>query len=145
MKTTYTKSRPETIFQLLTFTFDPFFNVKWGYLTTKTLCLLWFSIITDSKVGDNRCGSGLVFTSVVRKRTQKQILDREMDTETIGVVLHLFSETLNLLRKWLFKRYSFKIIILFLLILNACSLDKLLGYSVILWYYLPARCKCIPC
>ena len=24
MKTTYTKSRPETIFQLLTFTFDPF-------------------------------------------------------------------------------------------------------------------------
>ena len=33
MKMTYTKSRPETIFQLLTFTFDPFFNVKWGYLT----------------------------------------------------------------------------------------------------------------
>ena len=40
VKTTYTKSRPETIFQLLTFTFDPFFNVKWGYLTTKALCLL---------------------------------------------------------------------------------------------------------
>ena len=34
------KSRPETHFQLLTFTFDPFFNVKWGYLTTKALCLL---------------------------------------------------------------------------------------------------------
>ena len=28
VKTTCTKSRPETIFQLLTFTFDPFFNVK---------------------------------------------------------------------------------------------------------------------
>ena len=37
VKTTYMKSRPETIFQLLTFTF---FNVKWGYLTTKALCLL---------------------------------------------------------------------------------------------------------
>ena len=32
VKTTYTKSRPETIFQLLTFTFDPFFNVKWVIL-----------------------------------------------------------------------------------------------------------------
>ena len=40
VKTTYTKSRPKTIFQLLTFTFDPFFNVKCGYLTTKALCLL---------------------------------------------------------------------------------------------------------
>ena len=39
VKTTYRKSRPETIFQLLTFTFNPFFNVKWGYLTTKALCL----------------------------------------------------------------------------------------------------------
>ena len=27
-------------FQLLTFTFEPFFNVKWGYLTTKALYLL---------------------------------------------------------------------------------------------------------
>ena len=62
MKTTYTKSRPETIFQLLTFTFDPFFNVKWGYLTTKALYLLYFSIITDSKAGDSRCGSGLVYS-----------------------------------------------------------------------------------
>ena len=35
VKTTSTKSRSETIFQLLTFTFDPFFNVKWGYLTTR--------------------------------------------------------------------------------------------------------------
>ena len=35
------KSRPETLLlQLLTFTFDPFFNVKWGYLTTKALYLL---------------------------------------------------------------------------------------------------------
>ena len=40
VKMTYTKSRPETIFKLLTFTFDPFFNVVWGYLTTKALCLL---------------------------------------------------------------------------------------------------------
>ena len=34
------KSRSETLFQLLTFTFDPFFNVKWGYLTTKASYLL---------------------------------------------------------------------------------------------------------
>ena len=34
VKTTYTKSRPETLFQLLTFTFDPFFDVMWAYLTT---------------------------------------------------------------------------------------------------------------
>ena len=41
VKMTYTKSRPETIFQLLTLPFDPFFNVKWGYLTTKvTGCLM---------------------------------------------------------------------------------------------------------
>ena len=32
MKMTYTKSRPETIFQLLTFIVDLFFNVKWGIL-----------------------------------------------------------------------------------------------------------------
>ena len=30
VKTTYAKSRPETIFQMLTFTFDPFFTVKVG-------------------------------------------------------------------------------------------------------------------
>ena len=40
VKTTYTKSKPETLFQLLTFTFNPFINVKWGYLTTKALYLL---------------------------------------------------------------------------------------------------------
>ena len=40
LKTTHTKSRSETIFQLVTFTFDPFFNVKWGYRTTKALCLI---------------------------------------------------------------------------------------------------------
>ena len=34
------KSRPETLFQLLTFTFDLFFNVKSGYLTTKALYFL---------------------------------------------------------------------------------------------------------
>ena len=34
------KSRPETLFQSLTFNFDPFFNVKWGCLTTKALYLL---------------------------------------------------------------------------------------------------------
>ena len=28
------------LFQLLNFTFDLFFNVKWGYLTTKALYLL---------------------------------------------------------------------------------------------------------
>ena len=55
---------PDTLFQLLTFTFDPFFNVKWGYITTKALYLLWFSIITYSKVGDNRCSSGLVFLQI---------------------------------------------------------------------------------
>ena len=40
VKKTNLNSRPETLFQLLTFTFDPFFNVKWGYLTTKSLYLL---------------------------------------------------------------------------------------------------------
>ena len=34
------KSWLETLCQLLTFTFDPSFNVKWGYLTTKALYLL---------------------------------------------------------------------------------------------------------
>ena len=37
MKTTYRKSWPETLFQLLTFTFDPFFNVKWVILLPLTL------------------------------------------------------------------------------------------------------------
>ena len=60
------KSRPKTLFQLLTFTFDPFFNVKWGYLTAKALYLFWFSIITDSKVGDNHSGCGLVFSVAVQ-------------------------------------------------------------------------------
>ena len=40
VKTTKRKSMPETLFQLLTFTFDPFFNVKSGYLTTKPLYFL---------------------------------------------------------------------------------------------------------
>ena len=62
MTTTYRKSWPETLFQLLNFTFDPSFNVKWGYLTTKALYLLEFSIITDPKAGDNCCGSGVVAT-----------------------------------------------------------------------------------
>ena len=56
-ETTKRKSWPETLFQLLTFTFDPFFNIKWGYVTTKALYLLLFSIITDFKVGDNRCAA----------------------------------------------------------------------------------------
>ena len=60
VKTTYRKSWPETLFQLLTFNFDLFFNVKWGYLHTKTLYLIQFSIITDPKAGDNCCGSGFV-------------------------------------------------------------------------------------
>ena len=29
--------------------FDPFFNVKWGHLTTKALYLPYFSYITDPK------------------------------------------------------------------------------------------------
>ena len=40
VKTSDRKSWPETLFQLLTFTFDPFFNVKLGYLITKALYLL---------------------------------------------------------------------------------------------------------
>ena len=32
MKTTHRKSWPETLFQLLTCSFDPFFNVKWVIL-----------------------------------------------------------------------------------------------------------------
>ena len=61
MKITYTKSRPETIFQLLTFTFDPFFNVKWGYLTTKALCLFSSSLFLILRWEIiNFCGSGLV-------------------------------------------------------------------------------------
>ena len=59
MKVTYRKSWPEALFQLLTFTFDYFFNVKRDYLTTTALYLLYFSIITDP--GDNHCSSGLVF------------------------------------------------------------------------------------
>ena len=31
----FRKSWPETLLQLLTLTFDPFFNIKWGYFTTK--------------------------------------------------------------------------------------------------------------
>ena len=61
MKTTCKKSWSETLFQLLTVTFDNFFNVKWGYLTAKALNLLWFSIITNHKAGDNCCSSGLVY------------------------------------------------------------------------------------
>ena len=60
VKTSYRKSWPETLFLLLTFTFDPFLNVKWGYLTTKALYLLYFSIITDPQAGDSRCSSCLV-------------------------------------------------------------------------------------
>ena len=59
---TYSKSRPETILKLLTFTFDPFFNVKWGYLISKALNL---SIFTDSMAGDNCCGSGFVCTKML--------------------------------------------------------------------------------
>ena len=40
VKTTYTTSWPGTILKLLTFTFDPFFNVKWGHLTSEALNLL---------------------------------------------------------------------------------------------------------
>ena len=64
VKTTYTKSRPETILKLLIFTFEHYFNVKWGHLTSKALNLLSFSIFTDSKAGDNCCGSGLVIFEI---------------------------------------------------------------------------------
>ena len=37
VKTTERKPWLETLFQSLTFTFDPFFIVKLGYLTTKAL------------------------------------------------------------------------------------------------------------
>ena len=68
MKTTCRKSWAGNLFQLLNLTFDPCFNVMWGYPTTKAFHLLYFSIITDSKAGDNRCGSGLVYykTSDIR-------------------------------------------------------------------------------
>ena len=39
VKTNYGKSWPGNLFQLLTLTFDPFFNVKWGHLSTKALYL----------------------------------------------------------------------------------------------------------
>ena len=40
VKTTYRKSWPGNLFQLLTVIFDPFFSVKWDHLTTKALYLL---------------------------------------------------------------------------------------------------------
>ena len=49
----YRKSWPGNLFQLLTLTFDPFFSVKWGHLTTKALYLPYFSYITDPKAQDN--------------------------------------------------------------------------------------------
>ena len=60
MKTTYRKSRPGNLFQLLILTFELFFSVNWGHLTTKALYLPWFLYMTDPKAGDNRCSSGLV-------------------------------------------------------------------------------------
>ena len=59
MKTTYRKSWPGNLFQFPDF--DPFFSVKWGHLTTRALYLHYFSYITEPKVGDNCCGSALVF------------------------------------------------------------------------------------
>ena len=38
--TPYWKLSPGTLFQMLNLTVDPFFNVKWGHLTTKTLQIL---------------------------------------------------------------------------------------------------------
>ena len=65
VKTTYRKSRAGNLFQWLTLTFDPFFSVKWGNLTTKALYLPQCSYFTDPKVGDNYCSSGLVFSLYV--------------------------------------------------------------------------------
>ena len=60
MKTAFRKSWPETLFLLLNMSFDPFFNIKWGHLTTKALYPLQFSIMADPKAGDNHCGSNLI-------------------------------------------------------------------------------------
>ena len=47
VKTTYRKSWPGNLFQLLTLTFDLFFSVKWDNLTTKALYLPYFCNITE--------------------------------------------------------------------------------------------------
>ena len=60
VKTTYRKSCLGNLFQLLTLSFDLFFSVKWGHLTTKDLYLPLFSIITDPKAGDSHCSSSLI-------------------------------------------------------------------------------------
>ena len=75
VETTYTKSTLETIFQLLTFTFDPFINVKSGYLTTKALCLILFSIITDSKAEITAVAVALFFILFLLGQLQKCGLD----------------------------------------------------------------------
>ena len=53
----YRKLWPGNLFQLLTFTLDPFFSVNFGHLSTKAFKS---SYITDPNAGDNCCGSGLV-------------------------------------------------------------------------------------
>ena len=60
MKTTYRKSWPGNLFQLLTLTFDPFFSANFGHLTTKALYLTLSSDITDPEAVNKCCSSGLV-------------------------------------------------------------------------------------
>ena len=49
---------------MVTTTFDPFFSVKWGHLTTKALYAPYVSIITDPKAGDNHFGSSMYLYSM---------------------------------------------------------------------------------
>ena len=57
MKTTKSKSRPETLYQLLTFTFDPPLSRPSGVILLQRPYK--FSIITDT-AEDNCCSSGFV-------------------------------------------------------------------------------------
>ena len=89
VKTIYKKSWPETLFQLRTFTFTPFFNVKWGYLTTKALYLLYISIIDDPKEGDNQCGGDCVIYSVCLSVI---LFVCKKNSKSYGQILMKFSE-----------------------------------------------------
>ena len=66
VKMTYTKSRPETIFQLLNFTFDPLLQCQVRLSCYKGLMSPLVLLTTDSKAGDNRCSSGLVFYELLK-------------------------------------------------------------------------------
>ena len=74
VKTTYRKSWPGNIFQLLTLTFNPCISVKWDHLSTKALYLPYFSYITDPKAEDNSCSSGLVCNTFNKSHLNSFIL-----------------------------------------------------------------------